>query len=176
MKNTNQLVSACGSTARAQQREHGQHAPVSMKLRGDGGCFNPPCRQQSNALEAVFTRAPALCIKLKRISRPENDFVRWLIKSRAHMLACAHGFYSHDSGFVFYITSEESLMDETKGQNAASSVQASHRGFLLAAHKLFTEYGSYVTPGQSLTGWTFKKNLNRLVTLAAQGFQGGAYD
>lgn len=36
--------------------------------------------------------------------------------------------------------------------------------------------GSYVTPGHTAMGGTFKKNPNRLATLVAQGFQGGAHD
>lgn len=116
MKNTNQMVSSCGSTARAQQCEHGQHATaiahkvtvtLSGYLRGDGGCFNPPCRQQSDALKAVITRAPALCIQRMRISRPVDGFIRGLITNRSHGNR-DRGLEQHrdESGLRFLIISE----------------------------------------------------------------------
>lgn len=130
MKNTNQLVSACGSTARAELCEHGQHATVSMNMRGDGGCLNPPCRQQPYALEAVFPRVPALCTQPMLITRPEDGFINGLIANRSH--AKRDRVLQQridDSGFVFYITSEETAMGGTNAKQQNSPLSRALHGF-----------------------------------------------
>jgi len=86
--------------------------------RGDGGCFNPPCRQQPVALEAVFTRAPTLCTPLNRVSRPVDGFILGLIPNRSHGNR-DRGLEQHtdDFGFVFLIISEVCLMGDTSENN-----------------------------------------------------------
>lgn len=87
---------------------------MSIHMRGYGGCLNPPCRQQPYALEAVFARVPALCTQPMFISRLADGFTNGLIANRSH--AKRDRVLQQridDSGFVFYITSEESLTGET---------------------------------------------------------------
>lgn len=97
----------------AEEERQAMTTSVFKISRGDGGCFNPPCRQQPVALEAVFTRAPTLCTPLNRVSRPVDGFILGLIPNRSHGNR-DRGLEQHtdDFGFVFYITSEESLMGE----------------------------------------------------------------
>lgn len=68
----------------AEEERQAMTTSVFKISRGDGGCLNPPCRQQPVAPEAVFTRAPTLCTPLNRISRPVDGFIRGLITNRSH--------------------------------------------------------------------------------------------
>lgn len=98
----------------AEEERQAMTTSVFKISRGDGGCFNPPCRQQPDALEVVFTRAPALCTPLNRISRPVDGFIRGLITNRIHGNR-DRGLEQHrdESGLRFLIISEVPAMGGT---------------------------------------------------------------
>lgn len=91
----------------AEEERQAMTTSVFKISRGDGGCFNPPCRQQPVALEAVFTRAPTLCTPLNRVSRPVDGFILGLIPNRSHGNR-DRGLEQHrdESGLRFLIISE----------------------------------------------------------------------
>ncbi|AKR43313.1 hypothetical protein [Methylophilus sp. TWE2] len=114
----------------AEEERQAMTTSVFKISRGDGGCLNPPCRQQSNALQAFFPRVPALCTQPMLITRPEDGFMNGLIANRSHAKR-DRGLQQHmdDSGFVFLITSEESLMGEIKGKRQNSPLRRALHGF-----------------------------------------------